>query len=107
FSDLRSALLISRLIQAGLNFEMNRPADTRKSDKLNGLTFVVSGIFEKFSRDGLKKAIEEHGGNNVSSISSKTSYLVAGTKMGPEKLKKAEKAKIPIISEEEFLKMLQ
>ena len=76
------------------------------SDKLSGSTFVVSGIFENFSRDELKKTIEAHGGKNIGSISSKTSFLLAGENMGPEKRKKAEKLGVPIITEAEFSAML-
>jgi DNA ligase (NAD+) len=63
-------------------------------------------VFSKFSRDDLKKAIEQNGGKNVGSISGKTSYLVAGENMGAEKLKKAEKLKVPIISEDDFITMI-
>lgn len=76
------------------------------SDKLSGKTFVVSGVFEKFSRDDLKKAIEDNGGKVGSSISSKTDYVVAGDNMGPAKLEKANHLKIPILSETEFITML-
>ena len=79
------------------------------------LTFVVdsdrnppdsfSGVFEKFSRNELKEAIEKNGGKNVGSISKKTSYIVAGENMGPSKLAKAEKLEIPIISEDDFIEM--
>jgi DNA ligase (NAD+) len=78
----------------------------RLSEKLSGLTFVVSGVFENFSRDELKKIIEAHGGKNIGSISSKTSYLLAGANMGPEKRRKAEKLGVPIISEDHFLTMI-
>ena len=76
------------------------------SNKLSGMTFVVSGVFEKFSRDELKNTIEAHGGKNVGSISAKTSYLLAGENMGPEKRKKAEKLGVPIISESGFLDLI-
>ena len=77
------------------------------SDKLNGLTFVISGVFNKFSRDELKNAIEQNGGKNVSSVSSKTDYLIAGEKMGPGKLEKAKRLNIPIITEDEFIEMIK
>ena len=70
------------------------------------MSFVVSGVFNKFSRDDLKKTIEQNGGKNVGSISGKTNYVVAGENMGPEKLKKAEKLGIPILSEDDFIKMI-
>ena len=77
-----------------------------QTNVLEGNTFVVSGVFEKVSRTELKKLIEDNGGKVGSSISSKTSYLVAGDKMGPSKRTKAEDLKIPIISEAEFLNMI-
>lgn len=80
--------------------------ESNTSAHLQGLTFVVSGVFEHFSRDEIKSSIEQHGGKVSGSISSKTSYLLAGDKMGPEKLKKAEKLGIKIISESEYLSMI-
>jgi DNA ligase (NAD+) len=77
------------------------------STKLQGKSFVVSGTFETFSRDGIKKTIEQNGGKNVSSLSKKTDYLVCGEKMGPEKKRKAESLNIPMITEQEFLEMLK
>ena len=71
--------------------------DTMISDKLEGKIFVVSGVFEIYSRDELKKAIEDNGGKVGSSISSKTNYVIAGDNMGPAKLEKANKLNIPII----------
>lgn len=94
--------LISRLRQAGLQFEVE---DHSVSDVLAGLTFVVSGTFTRFSREEIKSHIEAHGGKVSSSLSAKTSFLLAGEKMGPEKLKKAEKLSIKILSEEEYLEM--
>jgi DNA ligase (NAD+) len=79
----------------------------RESSKLEGLTFVVSGVFESYSRDELKKTIESHGGKNTGSISAKTSYVLAGENMGPEKRKKAEKLGVRIISEIEFIDLLK
>ncbi len=106
FADHGFLQIIHRLMDAGLQFEIRESEIIRKSSKLDGLTFVVSGVFEKFSRDDLKKEIENHGGKNVGSISAKTSYLLAGENMGPEKRKKAEKLGIPIISENDFLAMI-
>ena len=96
--------IIQTLADAGLQMEI---ADTGSSNELQGLTFVVSGVFSRFSREELKAHIESHGGKVSSSISSKTSYLVAGEKMGPEKLKKAQKAEVPIITEDEYLALLK
>ncbi|MDX1761613.1 MAG: BRCT domain-containing protein, partial [Christiangramia sp.] len=77
-----------------------------QTDILTGNSFVISGVFEKVSRNELKKMIEDNGGKVSSSISSKTNYLVAGENMGPSKLAKAEKLGTNIISEDDFLKML-
>lgn len=76
------------------------------SDKLKDKTIVVSGSFTNFSRDGIKDEIIKHGGKVASSISGNTSLVVAGDKMGPEKLKKAEKLNVAVISEEEFIKLI-
>ena len=73
---------------------------------LAGKTIVVSGVFANFSRDGIKQKIEDLGGKNSSSISSKTDFVVAGEKMGPEKRKKAEELGIRILNEEEFLDII-
>jgi DNA ligase (NAD+) len=77
------------------------------SDTFNGMSFVVSGVFLSFSRDELKELIESNGGKNVSSISSKTDYVVAGENMGPSKLKKATDLGIKILSEDDFIKLLK
>lgn len=95
--------LVSRLRAAGLQFQVQ---DRCVSDVLQGLTFVVSGVFSGFGREEIKAHIEAHGGKVSSSLSSKTSYLLAGEKMGPEKLKKAERLSIPILSEEAYLDMI-
>ena len=76
------------------------------SNVLEGKSFVVSGVFSQFGRDEIKAEIERNGGKNVSSISKKTDYVLAGDKMGPSKLKKAEDLGIPIISEEDFVGMI-
>jgi len=78
-----------------------------QTNKLEGSTFVVSGVFTSVSRNELKKLIEDNGGKVSSSISSKTSYVVAGDNMGPSKKTKAESLNIPILSEEEFLSMIR
>ncbi|MDG1261362.1 MAG: NAD-dependent DNA ligase LigA [Flavobacteriales bacterium] len=105
FRDEENQLLVKVLQEAGLQFEENR-SDTQTSAVLEGKAFVVSGVFSQFSRDDLKAEIEKHGGRNVGSISSKTDYVLAGDKMGPSKLKKAEKLEIPVISEEDFIQMI-
>lgn len=99
--------IIVRLKSVGLQFETIQKNNALVSNKLEGKTFVVSGVFQTFSRDDLKKAIEDNGGKVGSSISSKTDYVVAGDNMGPAKLDKANQLKIPIITEFDFSKMLQ
>jgi len=98
--------IISRLRQYGVQFEVSADKLENQTDFLKGQTFVVSGVFENLSRDELKKLIEDNGGKVGSSISSKTSYLVAGDKMGPSKRTKAESLGVPIISETDFIGML-
>ncbi len=107
FADERCIEIIERLKVKGLQFELSGEQLANKSEKLKDQTFVVSGVFTKFNRDYLKKAIEQNGGKNVGSISGKTSYVLAGENMGPEKLKKAEKLGVKIISEEDFIKMIE
>jgi len=77
------------------------------SNKLKGQTFVISGTFEKYSRDELKELIVQYGGKNTGSISAKTNYLLAGENIGPSKLEKVKKLNIPIISEEDFINMIE
>jgi len=97
---------IENLKAAGLNFIAEEKELTLQSDKLSGQSFIISGVFEKFSRDELKDIIEQNGGKILSSISAKLNYLVAGDNMGPAKLEKAKKLNIPIITDEELLKLL-
>ncbi|MGD0712445.1 MAG: NAD-dependent DNA ligase LigA [Bacteroidales bacterium] len=99
--------LIQKLKDKGVQFEIDEHSSSLISDKLQGKSFVVSGVFTKFSRDKVKKMIEENGGKNVSALSAKTDFLLAGDKMGPEKNKKAAKLHIPVITEDDFLKMLR
>ena len=106
FANENSLVLLNRLISKGLQFEVVEVENNNLSDKLEGKTFVISGVFEKHSRDDYKKMIEENGGKNVSSVSSKTNFLLAGENMGPSKKVKAEKLGITIISEDEFLDMI-
>lgn len=95
---------IQRLKDYGLNFKTTE--EHKLSDILDGKSFVVSGVFKAFSRNELKKLIEMNGGKNVGSISSKTSFILAGDKMGPAKLKKATDLGVAILSEDEFVAML-
>jgi len=99
--------ILQKLKNAGLQFSISEDAMAKTGDKLTGLTFVISGVFNKHSRDQLKEMIEMNGGKNSGSISAKTSYLLAGDNMGPEKLKKAEKLGVKIISEEDFEDLLK
>jgi DNA ligase (NAD+) len=106
FDNQENIKIIERLKQFGVQLELVEKFNPNATNKLSGKTFVVSGVFEKFSRDDLKKAIEDNGGKVGSSISAKTDYVVAGENMGPAKLEKANQLKIPIISELDFLNML-
>lgn len=105
-SDINKAI-IDRLKSYGVQFEIEEKESTQVSEVLTGKTLVVSGVFTKVSRDELKQMIEDHGGKNGSSITSKTDYVVAGDKMGPSKLEKASKLGITILSEDEFLALIQ
>ncbi|MEI6888915.1 MAG: NAD-dependent DNA ligase LigA [Bacteroidales bacterium] len=96
-------LLIENLAKHGVKMEFTEVQSAQKSNVFEGMTFVVSGVFEKFSRDEIKQTVEDHGGKNVSSISARTSFLLAGSNMGPEKRRKALALGVKIMSEEEFL----
>ena len=106
FDDERNINIVNRLKQAGLQFAMTEQATSGKEQLLAGKTFVVSGVFANYSRDGIKETIEAYGGKNSGSISGKTDYVLAGDKMGPEKRKKAEALGVPIITEAEFEAMI-
>ncbi|AXT20560.1 NAD-dependent DNA ligase LigA [Flavobacteriaceae bacterium AU392] len=103
FSIEKNRIIIERLNRFGVQFEISADKLANHTEKLKGQTFVVSGVFEKVSRNELKKLIEDNGGKVSSSISSKTSFLIAGANMGPSKKAKAENLNISILSEEEFL----
>ena len=107
FENPENIRIIERLKQFGVQFEIIEKHNPNATDKLTGKTFVVSGVFEKFSRDDLKKAIEDNGGKVGSSISAKTDFVIAGENMGPAKLEKASQLKISIISEDDFIEMLK
>ena len=107
FSDKENEHIIHRLQQKGLKFELDAAEIAAFSDKLEGKSFVVSGVFTKHSRDEMVNLIEKNGGKHVGSVSAKTSYIVAGENMGPSKLEKAHKLKIPIITEDEFMAMIK
>lgn len=106
FQNEQNSIIIQRLKGYGLQFELLENTNPDATNLLVGKTFVVSGVFEKFSRDELKKAIEDNGGKVGSSISAKTDYLIAGANMGPAKLDKAVKLNISIISEDDFMKLI-
>ena len=98
--------IIERIKNKGIQLEVKEIIE-KKSGKLDGKTFVVSGVFKHFQRDEVKIAIEENGGRNASSVSSKTDYIVAGDNMGPAKLERATQLGVKIISEEEFIGMIR
>lgn len=99
--------IINKLKLFGIQFEQKQNTSVSGSDKLKGLTIVISGTFEKYSRDEYKGLIEANGGKNSGSISAKTNYLLAGANMGPAKLEKAQKLGVAILNEDEFLKMIE
>ncbi len=106
FADEGNLQLIHRLRGYGIRFETDQTSRTVIQDLLGGKSFVISGVFSRFSRDELKEMIESYGGRNVASVSSKTDYLLAGEGMGPAKMKKAQELGVKIISEAEFLGMV-
>jgi DNA ligase (NAD+) len=107
FSNEQCRTLVERLRKAGLQMEIVVDESVVHTDKLAGKSIVISGVFALHSRNEYKAMIEQHGGTNVSSISSKTSFVLAGRDMGPAKLEKAQKLGVAIVSEEEFLAMIE
>jgi DNA ligase (NAD+) len=108
FNDDRNRTFVERLREAGLQFAMLEEADDAPaSDALKGKSIVISGVFQHHSRDEYKALIERHGGTNVSSISSKTSFVLAGENMGPAKREKAESLGVPLVDEQQFLQMIE
>jgi len=107
FENQDNTKIIERLQSFGVQFEIVEKFNPDATDLLIGKTFVVSGVFELFSRDDLKKSIEDNGGKVGSSISAKTDYVIAGDNMGPAKLEKANQLGIPIISEHDFVDMIK
>ncbi len=106
FADERNRNLIGRLREAGLKLEADEENLAGHTDKLQGRSVVISGVFARHSRDEYKALIEKHGGKNVGSISKKTSFILAGDNMGPSKLEKAQALNIPIVNEDDFLAMV-
>lgn len=107
FGEEKNRNVIAKLREFGLQFELSEDIISQQTTKLAGLSIVISGTFEKHSRDEYKALIERNGGKNSGSISAKTSYILAGENMGPAKLEKAEKLGVPIINEDQFLEMIK
>jgi DNA ligase (NAD+) len=107
FGESQNRELIAALQNKGLKFALDKQGDSERGNTFEGLSIVVSGVFSTMSRDELKSLIDKEGGKVVSSVSGNTDYLVAGEKMGPAKLKKAESLGVKIISEDEFIRMIQ
>ena len=107
FKNENNKLIIDKLKMHGIQFKILEKINPNATQKLENKIFVVSGVFEQFSRDELKKAIEDNGGKVGSSISAKTDYVIAGDNMGPAKLEKATKLNVAIISEKEFIDLIK
>ncbi|WP_302991243.1 NAD-dependent DNA ligase LigA [Barnesiella intestinihominis] len=107
FSDEDNLRFVERLRQYGVQMQITEERLSERTDKLSGATIVISGTFTHHSRDEYKVLIEQHGGMNTGSVSGKTTYILAGENMGPAKLEKARKLGVRILSEEEFLEMIQ
>lgn len=107
FADERNRELVERLKNYGLQMEISEEALANRSERLKGLTIVISGTFSQHSREEYKSLIEKHGGKNSGSVSGKTDYILAGENMGPAKLEKAAKLGVKIIHEEDFLKLIE
>ena len=103
FQNPRNREIVERLRGYGVQMSLSQEATEATGDKLAGLSIVISGVFQKHSRDEYKDLIERNGGKNVGSISAKTSFVLAGENMGPSKLQKAQKLGVRIMSEDEFL----
>lgn len=107
FHNAENLSIVERLRGYGLQMSLSEEQMQGTTDKLSGKSIVISGVFQHHSRDEYKALIEQHGGKNVGSISGKTSFILAGENMGPSKLQKAEKLGVPIVSEDEFLQMIE
>jgi DNA ligase (NAD+) len=106
FNNPDNLTIIDRLREKGIRFQTERSGPAVIEDKLGGKTFVISGVFQNYSRDQLKVMIEQYGGKNTGSVTGKTDYLLAGEGMGPAKMKKAQDLGVKVISEEEFVAMI-
>jgi DNA ligase (NAD+) len=107
FHNPQNHEIVERLRGYGLQMQLSDAETAQTSDKLAGQSIVISGVFSRHSRDEYKAIIEQNGGKNVGSISGKTSFILAGENMGPSKLQKAEKLGIKIMSEDEFLQLIE
>ena len=107
FTEEYNKKIVGRLREKGLKFSLDADELALYSTVLEGKSFVVSGVFTKLSRDEMVSLIEKNGGKHVGSISSKTSYIIAGENMGPAKAEKAKKLNIPLITEDDFIKMIE
>lgn len=107
FANPQNRGIVERLRGYGLQMALGKDQTAVALDKLAGKSIVISGVFQHHSRDEYKQLIEQHGGKNVGSISGKTSFILAGDNMGPSKLQKAEKLGIPLVSEDDFLKIIE
>jgi DNA ligase (NAD+) len=106
FHDEHCLEILGKLQEAGLQMSLSEDVLAGQTDKLQGKSIVISGVFTHHSRDEYKALIEKHGGKNVGSISKKTTFILAGDNMGPAKLEKAQQLGVPIVTEDEFLQML-
>ena len=106
FRNPDNQTIVERLRGYGLQMALATSSSQGVTDRLKGQNIVISGVFEHYSRDQYKALIEQHGGKNVGSISSKTSFILAGANMGPAKLQKAEQLGIKVMSEDEFLRLI-
>jgi DNA ligase (NAD+) len=107
FSESSNVEVVNKLREFGIQFELSEDIVSQRTEKLKGLSIVISGTFEKHSRDEYKAMIEQNGGKNSGSISSKTNYILGGDNMGPAKLEKAKSLGVPVITEEAFLEMIK
>ena len=107
FADEKNIQIIEKLKNAGVKLQVAQTDENSVINKLDGKTFVISGTFEKHSRDELKDMIEKYGGKNTGSISKNTSFLLAGENIGPSKLEKVKELNIPVITEDDFLDMIK
>ena len=106
FQQEENLQIIERLRSYGLQMSLSEEKLAERTDKLAGISIVISGTFSKHSREEYKELIERNGGKNVGSVSAKTNFILAGENMGPTKLEKAQKLGVKIINEDDFLQMI-